>query len=40
MPDGSSYYCRSATAGAVDTLFSYDNYTSLNNRNWPAFSRG
>lgn len=38
IPNGRSYYCPSATAGAVDTLFTYENYLS-NTGTWPAYSR-
>jgi prepilin-type N-terminal cleavage/methylation domain-containing protein/prepilin-type processing-associated H-X9-DG protein len=33
-----SFYCPSATAGSVDPLFTYENYTSADGT-WPAYSK-
>jgi prepilin-type N-terminal cleavage/methylation domain-containing protein len=38
MPNGKSFYCPSATSGAVDPLFTYDNYTTSTGV-WPAYSK-
>jgi prepilin-type N-terminal cleavage/methylation domain-containing protein len=38
IPNGRSFYCPSAASGAVDPLFTYENYVS-NTGIWPAYSR-
>ena len=38
IQNGKSFYCPSATSGAVDPLFTYDNYTS-GSGTWPAYSK-
>jgi prepilin-type N-terminal cleavage/methylation domain-containing protein len=38
MSDGKSFYCPSATSGAVDPLFTYVNYTTPTGL-WPAYSK-
>jgi len=38
IANGHCYYCPSATSGAVDPTFTYDNYTTATG-NWPAYSK-
>jgi prepilin-type N-terminal cleavage/methylation domain-containing protein len=38
ISDSHSFYCPSALSGAVDPLFTYENYTSISGI-WPAYSR-